>query len=170
MNTWSKIHNNGEAFGPELIASLIASEFEGSADACFFEMHSDRRLGFRRLEDAGNDWNHLLELRVFDGEKELKIWRPEIGAGFYARTAAAAAPEVCFMEEQYLDIGSFRPSCDGYIEIVSTGGGRYTIPDSVSIDRHKDCKLTVCNYIDYREDTGQAEIVDWRIVGFKKGN
>lgn len=169
MNNWMKICNEGTPFGVELIDSIIDAEFEYCSDVLTFEMHSDQRLAFRRLMDSARDWGHLLELRVYDGHKELKIWRPGLGDEFYGRVASETDMENCFFEDQYLNIDSFRDQGNGYYEITSVGGGRYTGPDTMPIS-HKDCMLTVCNYLDYHSESGQAEIVDWRIIGFKKGN
>lgn len=148
-----------------------ASETEAAAiiekhspkDAVFYKMYTDRYEVDRSGEVA--DIAHLLELRAFSENSELRLTRSEMGSEFIWRLmddvefkdkAADRFEEYIFDEKQYLDIDTTRSSgC----EYTATGGGRYTLPvENAEFIR-------VRNYIDYDND-GMAFFRDFRIVGF----
>lgn len=103
------------------------------------------------------DTAHLLEARIFNKEKELKIMRPTIADEFTYRIIDDNAGEYDFIEERhYLDIDDKRT--DGF-NYTATGGGKYTL----TVENAE--KVLVRNYISYDEQ-GIAQITDFRLVEY----
>ncbi len=107
------------------------------------------------------DTSHLLDVRVFTPEKELRIMRPTIADDFTYRLIDDTAGTYDHIDEdQYLDIDSNKSSGTSY---VATGGGAYILP----IENAE--KIRIRNYISYDEQ-GIAQITDFRIVQYlRKG-
>ena len=120
---------------------------------------------------------HLIELRIFTSDTELKISRLNIGEEFrwryiddtvFEQTLHSEADEFLrqlknrtYDEEQYLDIDSNKSNGLCY---VTTGGGPYTLP----IENAE--KIKIRNYLEYDEN-GIVAISDFRIIGFiQKGS
>lgn len=120
---------------------------------------------------------HLLELRIFTSDMELKISRLNIGEDFRWRYIDDPAFEQVlyyeadeflhqlknrvYDEEQYLDIDSNKSNGLCY---VTTGGGPYTLP----VENAE--KIRIRNYLEYDEN-GIVTIPDFRIIGFiQKGS
>lgn len=120
---------------------------------------------------------HLIELRIFTTDSELKISRLNIGEDFRWRYIDDTAFEQAlhsetdeflrqfknrtYDEEQYLDIDSNKSNGLCY---VTTGGGPYTLP----IENAE--KIKIRNYLEYDEN-GIVAIPDFRIIGFiQKGS
>lgn len=122
------------------------------------------------------DVNHLLELRVFNETSEFRAVRSDIGKAFLCRTADDLFFQTqltgkdfeeqfknrIFKEIHFLDIDSTRTkAAENGTTFFSTGGGEYTLPTTMDI-----CKVQMQSYINYSEETGNALIVDWRVVKF----
>lgn len=118
-------------------------------------------------EFSGNvgDAAHLLEIRLFNENAEIRAFRPELGIPFTWRIIddsrfrkALSGDETfedrTYTEQQYLDIDSTKSSGRNY---TATGGGRYTLP----VENAE--KLEIRNYCIY-DDNGILKIVDFRIV------
>ena len=120
---------------------------------------------------------HLIELRIFTSDTELKISRLNIGEDFrwryiddpaFEQALHSEADEFLrqlknrtYDEEQYLDIDSNKSNGLCY---VTTGGGPYTLP----IENAE--KIKIRNYLEYDEN-GIVAISDFRIIGFiQKGS
>lgn len=120
---------------------------------------------------------HLMELRIFSANDELKISRLNIGQPFQWRyinddtfKQLISAQEDDFLqkfsnriydEEHYLDIDATKSEGVNY---TTTGGGRYTLPVEYAE------KIKIRNYLTYDEN-GIVIISDFRIVGFiQKGS
>jgi len=101
------------------------------------------------------DIAHLLEVRVFTEQAELKIMRPSIEDDFSYRLIVDTPGEFESVEEsQYLDIAESHGNV-----YTATGGGVYTLP----VENAE--KIIIRNYISYDEQ-GIGQITDFRIVKF----
>lgn len=119
---------------------------------------------------AVNKWNlcekegKILEIRAFDRNRELKLFRSGIGKEFVFREVCDADydEDHRFTEVQVLDIDEKAGhNRDGFVR--ATGGGRYHLP----LENTKDACIEVCYYLD--KNSVHARVVDWRIVGFVEG-
>lgn len=116
-----------------------------------------------------------LEIRVFDEKREAKWFRTSIDKEFGFRP-----PEDDILkkdslhiwdESQYLDIDDERTKDaikNGEIPkgtVFATGGGKYPLP----LEKYKNAKIKVCNYLGEDPDTGELYVEDWRLVGLVEG-
>jgi hypothetical protein len=136
-------------------------------------MYTDRYECDKKFDIS--DLEHLLELRAFNTDSELKIARSSMCQPFYwrliddenfkERLKCGNDPfENCFEmrildEEQYLDIDTTKNKNNSF-NYTATGGGNYSLP----INNAE--KLKIRNYVDYDEQ-GIAFISDFRIVEIK---
>lgn len=120
-----------------------------------------------------DDVAHLLEVRVFDENCELKAVRSQIGKPFcwryindfdFKEKLSTIADEYdgdydnrTFEEYQYLDVNTRLSKGTDY---VSIGGGHYTMPEE-NLE-----KVKIINYVCYDENSGVLQITDFRIAGF----
>ncbi len=127
-------------------------------------MYTDRFLccGYQKADDI----DHLLEVRVFNRDSEIKIMRPTIDDEFYYRFIDDTQLESsAYIEElHYLDIDTEATKSYGSVnDYVTTGGGRYSLP----VENAE--KVRVRNYISFDEQN-IAQITDFRVVEFlRKG-
>lgn len=108
----------------------------------------------------------ILEIRIFNESEELKLVRTDISKEFAMRhkTDENLEEDLYMDESQYLDIDTKKTgevSEDGGY-VYATGGGKYYLPRNDI----KDLKIKIRYYFDRYENSGQARIGDWRIVGF----
>lgn len=107
----------------------------------------------------------LLEARIFTETAEHKLFRGDIGRVFGAPRVIddRLVQKAYFDEEQYLDIDEKRSEQEFAARqyVRATGGGAYHLP----ISDYRNVKIRIRNYIDYYEETGQAYISDWRLLG-----
>ena len=148
-------------------------------------MHTD---GFRAA--AAGSWKRainprttLLELRIFDENREFWSHRSVLGSNFTWRIADDTALREALKNEsdnyyidtvQTLDIDeTYEPYQDGETDdrgcllLRTTGGGHYALP----ITKEDGCVL-IRNYLQYDENNGAVAAVDYRLTGFepqKKG-
>ena len=121
---------------------------------------------------------HLLELRVFDKNAEMRLRRCSIGRDFQMRMIddvlfqdrlkdesdefLGCFENRVFTEEHYLDRDTASMQALGGTDYITTGGGHYSMP-------FPDCdRVVLRNYLDYDEETGVLHVTDFRLVGFKK--
>lgn len=139
---------------PDAINALIAAEISGGN---MLLIYTNRFLCIRQQEIT--DLAHLLEVRVFSTEKELKIMRPSMDCDFsYRLIDDTEVPDEMYMDEvQYLDIANSSGT-----QYTAKGGGTYTLPA-------EDLKMVrIRNYISYNSE-GIAQMTDFRIVEFLGG-
>jgi len=128
------------------------------------------------------DLAHLLELRLFNHDCELKISRMMIGKVFHYRVADESSNEIdvpgknrnsntaptalCYEEKQYLDISTSKPpkavQAGDVTKFYSSTGGYYELPASRNVKQ-----IIVVNYFKYHEETGNLQFHDFRIKGFE---
>jgi len=116
----------------------------------------------------------LLDIRIFDTQREARMLRGDIGRTFQGRmiddTKEVLKSQEYFDEEQYLDIDSKR-SKELLIrerKVQATGGGCYPMPLPGLEEKMEgdfgEIKVKLRNYLDFYKDTGQAYVRDWRLV------
>ncbi len=117
----------------------------------------------------GNNFciDELLEARIFDEEKEFLIYRSSLGEEFAWRIASekgcVASDKFYYEQYQMIDINAEKSGAvtdNGCIDILSTVGGRYSLP--IASD---DKRIKIITYVDYDEN-GMAYAADNRICGF----
>lgn len=96
----------------------------------------DRKEAFRKKEGK------LLDIRIFNEQKELRMFRGDMGGTLRGRVREdkerALDKSEYFDEEQYL-----------------------ALPPA----GFTDAKIKIRNYLAYYEETGQAYVRDWRLAG-----
>ena len=102
----------------------------------------------------------VLEIRVFNKEKEYKLFRPQAGDDFKERIRLDDGE--FYDEVQYLDIDTKVSTPNA---VYTTGGGKYNLP----LQRINDAKIRIRYYLGKYDKTGQARICDWRIVELMEG-
>jgi len=111
----------------------------------------------------------VLEIRCFNKDKELKLFRSDIGKDFRHRIKddkdlnEKTLNEKTFDEIQLIDIDLKKTeqlNKKGYV--VSTGGGVYPLP--IPIEKQAGASVRVRYYLD-----DKAGVNDWRIVELKGG-
>lgn len=119
-------------------------------------------------ENIENKKNKVLEIRVFNQEQELKLFRTDIGQVFHKRTIndTNLSKDDYIEEQQYLDIDTKRSAALFKEEhkVRATGGGVYHLPPQIK--QIEDVRLKVRYYFQKDEETGVASIRDWRAVEF----
>ena len=129
-------------------------------------------------EDIVKNYAELLELRIFDEHTEFMARRSTIGHKFVWRKiddreldkryagsndpSLPPMPEMLFIdEEQTLDINTEKSvEREGVTEVISTTGGRYTLPV-----KNKEGSVKTRIYLSYDKD-GMATAEDYRLCGF----
>ncbi len=123
------------------------------------------------LAEAESNMGKLLELRVFNENRELWLHRSSLGAPFAWRLAAEEGikPEekdkYCFETRQLLDLGEgpdAEPAFDDDgLRVLRTEAGRsFKLPIT-----EKERYVRIMNYVSYDED-GVANTADYRLMGF----
>ena len=109
----------------------------------------------------------LIEARVFNKDREVKIFRSDVGKPFSEVRVLDdnKLPDGLdsFSEEQFLDIDTKR-SPHGKAVVRTTGGGRFFLP----IDNPSDARIKIKYYIKPDAESGMAQVIDWRIEGFRE--
>lgn len=137
----------------------------------FFELDETRPDEKELSELAQNG----LEIRVFDEKREAKWFRASIDKEFDFRLLDDDISKKDSLhiwdESQYLDIDDKRTGKsikNGEIQkgiVFATGGGKYPLP----LEKYKNAKIKVCNYLGEDPDTGELYVEDWRLVGLVEG-
>ena len=113
----------------------------------------------------------MLELRVFDANREIKIFRSDISVDSKISMRVIddnnSEYDDHYDENQFLDIDTTNISdSEGMWNVHATGGGKYYLPKSVG--NIKEIVLKVRHYISRYPSSGKAYVSDWRCVGFEK--
>ena len=120
----------------------------------------------------------ILEIRGFNSEKELKLFRSDIGRRFIFREIndSELAENIEIISEiQIIDVDATIPKETKGIMgnvVTATGGGKYNLP----LANVKNSKLKINYYVTSKRDSdtnmmlsGQARVVDWRVVELMEG-
>lgn len=138
----------------------------------FFELDETRPDEKELSELAQNG----LEIRVFDEKREAKWFRASIDKkefGFRLLYDDILKKDSLHIwdESQYLDIDDKRTKEaieKGEIQkgtVFATGGGKYPLP----LEKYKNAKIKVRNYLGEDPDTGELYVEDWRLIGLVEG-
>lgn len=138
----------------------------------FFELDETRPDEKELSELAQNG----LEIRVFDEKREAKWFRASIDKkefGFRLLDDDFLKKDSLHIwdESQYLDIDDKRTKeaiKKGEIQkgtVFATGGGKYPLP----LEKYKNAKIKVRNYLGEDPDTGELYVEDWRLIGLVEG-
>ena len=169
MPDWIKNNHNGTAEEGDVLAktkNLAEGEYN------YIAFYSDREVSGGKYKNGEfapdiTDTSHLLELRVFDCEREFKAVRTQIGKAFKWRIADEidVCKELYVSETQLLDIDAQKKFVenDGTTTFSAMGGGRYTIPAEPGCD-----SVELVNYIKY-DEYGNMQFADFRIKRFFNG-
>lgn len=125
------------------------------------------------LAEVESNMDKLLELRVFNENRELWLHRSALGSPFAWRLAAEGEKkpeekeEYCFETRQLLDLGEgpdAEPAFDqDGLRVLKTEAGRSFKLPITKEERY----VRIMNYVAYDEN-GIANAADWRLVGFAK--
>lgn len=110
----------------------------------------------------------LLEVRIFNTEQEIKMFRTDILQDFQIRHIDDRLDGRDYGEEsQFLDIDTKKSKLifEEKHEVYTTGGGKYYLP----LEKMEDAKILIRYYYDSYKDSGQARVCDWRLVDFQEG-
>lgn len=102
----------------------------------------------------------VLEIRVFNKKREIKLFREDIGERFRLRELTDAGDH--YDECQLLDIDTKKTVG---LEFVTTGGGSYKVPASIA--EMKIPMIRIRYYLRQDSRSGQTYIYDWRCVDFE---
>ena len=161
----TKIEKNDK----KTILDKIKNVFSNCGDNTFFvAQYTDKfDIGIWNKNVIENT-NRLLELRVFDKDKEWKLFRSDIGKDFSYRFQGEEDNKGegldYFDEVQLLDI-DITKSSKGKKMMCTTAGGKYNLPKDISdLDR---AAIRVRHYFGVDNESGQAFIRDYRLVDFE---
>lgn len=160
----TKIEKNDK----KTILDKIKNVFSNCGDNTFFiAQYTDKfDIGIWN-ENTIENTNKLLELRVFDKDKEWKLFRSDIGKDFSYRLQGEVDNKgegVDYFDEiQLLDIDTKRPSKDSR-KMCTMAGGEYNLPKYIDdLDR---AAIIVRHYFGVDNESGQAFVQDYRLVDF----
>lgn len=110
----------------------------------------------------------VLDIRIFDKNAEHRLFRTGVGDNeFYQRSIYDRGEKRdsrdYYDEVQFLDIDEKKGHEGGFVK--TTGGGKYYLP----LNRIVDAKIRIRYYLGEYEGSGQARIMDWRVVELMEG-
>ena len=153
----------------EKVLNEINEDFPDATGSTFFvAQYTDKFDVGIWNKDIIKNVNKLLELRVFDKNKEWKLFRSDIGKDFSYRCQKEDNNKEegvdYFDEVQLLDI-DITKSSKGKKMMCTTAGGKYNLPKDISdLDR---AAIIVRHYFGVDNESGQAFIRDYRLVDFE---
>ena len=156
----------------EKVLNEINEDFPDAKGSTFFvAQYTDKFDVGIWNKDIIKNVNKLLELRVFDKNKEWKLFRSDIGKDFSYRcqkednTKEEGADY--FDEVQLLDIDTSRSKkAPGVMH--TTAGGSYNLPKDIEyLDR---AAIRIRHYFGVDSESGQAFIRDYRLVDFESAD
>lgn len=115
-----------------------------------------------------------LDIRIFNLEGERKWFRSGIGRDYRYRERMddenVIADKLHYWDEyHFLDIDDAKTEKKNiFVQkgmVYATGGGTYPLP----IEKYKDAKIKIRNYLGEDPDTGELYVEDWRLVALKEG-
>ncbi len=148
----------------ETVIRRISKEID---TGLYVAMYTDRFESGKFTDELRLEGKYALEIRIFNGDKELLLSRCSISEDFSWRFIS---------EDKTLDAESYyvryhvidknEPLSKDYLEngnlsITSTGGGHYSLPVTDGTKRIK-----IITYIDY-DESGMAYAADNRVCGFE---
>ena len=146
--------------------------FAMTTECIKFFVVNDTRPDEKELSELAQNG---LEIRVFDEKREAKWFRPSIDKEFGFRLLDDDFLKKDSLhiwdESQYLDIDDERTKDaikNGEIPkgtVFATGGGKYPLP----LEKYKNAKIKVRNYLGEDPDTGELYVEDWRLTGLGEG-
>jgi hypothetical protein len=163
----AKIEQNDK----KTILDNIKNIFSNCGDNTFFvAQYTDKfDIGIWN-EDIIENTNKLLELRIFNKNKEWKLFRSDIGKDFSYRCQREDNNDKkeegldYFDEIQLLDIDTKRSPKDSR-KMCTMAGGEYNLPKYIDdLDR---AAIIVRHYFGVDNESGQAFIRDYRLVDFE---
>ena len=108
----------------------------------------------------------LLDIRVFDRDREFRAWRDNIAEGFLFRSLDDNYSPLHFDEVHLLDVDTTRvQSTDGKTTFQTMTGGAYTLPVPPDTNR-----VWVRTYFEANRENGIEYPTDWRVIGFLREN
>lgn len=115
-----------------------------------------------------------LDIRIFNTQGERKWFRSGIGRDFQYRERLddenVTADKLHYWDEcHFLDIDDAKTEKKNiFVQkgmVYATGGGTYPLP----VEKYKDAKIKIRNYLGEDPDTGELYVEDWRLVALKEG-
>ena len=155
MASWEMMKNKAQDIQGYIVASLT-DEYIVDSWPC---------MQFSTLEGKESK---ILEVRIFDKEQEIKLFRTDISKEFKMRCMDDRLQNRDYTEEsQFLDIDTkkSKQTFEERNEVYATGGGKYYLP----LKTMEDAKVIIRYYYDSYKESGQARICDWRLVDFQEG-
>jgi len=165
MADWIKENNSGSVDESVILTEAKAKILDGTYKYVAF---TNKKISGGEYINGSftpeiTDVSRLLELRVFNLEREFKAVRTQIGKAFKWRIAEEAGvdDEFYLFETQLLDIDRDKMKGQDFGgEFISMGGGKYSIPAEPDCD-----SVELVNYIKF-DDYGNMQFVDFRIKRF----
>ena len=145
-----------------------------SADHVTFGLYESKENGCLLFAEYSPEWKHLQELRVFNNESELRIWRDRKTYHGRVITDNKDAPEDkygnCLEQEVKLWGTSAEKSSDRFIILAEDRGMRLALPVRWEDRFKKDIKginafLKERLYLKENDETGCVYIYDRRFCG-----
>ena len=114
---------------------------------------------------------YIQRLRLFNEQKELLIWRLDVGLRGRLRIDDEGEETYVVDANQVLWGTDREKLSDGWIRLFEERGTELILPfDEIPVDNRKNrLFLKTRNYIDFHPETYQASYVDCRFTGFNKG-
>ena len=141
---------------------------DGSEQYLYIALYSDRFDSGRYDSASGTNGERLLEIRIFNENRELLFSRNSISEEFRWRFIVhddSISQESYYTRYYLIDKNeneSRNKLENGNLSILSTVGGRYSLPIS-----EKEKRIKVITYVDY-DDNGMAYAADYRVCGFEE--
>lgn len=145
------------------MSEILYKDFLSALDGMngFYLAQLTDTLKSGRIEDgsiASLDENKVLDLRAFNAEKEVHLFRGSIGEPFQMRIAddssmSAVDKEGVIDETHYLETDTER---------FGRNANSVNLLDFEGAEKFS--KISIRNYLGYYE-TGQVYVKDWRVVG-----
>ena len=151
------------------LAELLMRQTIGTSYylACFTDQYLSGAVVEEQIKCL--DLSKLLEIRSFSEDREFLARRSYLGQPFQWRIASEkncrGEAGAYLIRYQFLDINAneTKELEDGNVSLMTTVGGRYSLPIRHGMDR---VKLIV--YLDY-DSEGMASVADYRVCGFECG-
>lgn len=158
-----------EGLCPEQDLEIKCREIiDDSNEYLYLAMYTDRFDSGKYCGSTEIAADSLLEIRIFDDNRELLFLRKSLSENFCWRYIVhdETIPSESYYLRYYLidknETESRQRLDNGNLSILSTVGGRYSLPVSETEKRIK-----VMTYVDY-DDNGMAYAADNRVCGFEE--
>ena len=160
------IKESGTCQGSDL-DTIISSIIKEIDNGLYIAMYTDRFESGKITDDCRFEDKYVLEIRIFNKDKEILLSRGSISEDFiwrYISNDKTLDDESYYARYHVIDMNE--PLSKDYLDngnlsIISTGGGRYSLPVTEGTK-----KIKIITYIDYDEN-GMAYAADNRVCGFE---